>query len=629
MIEVKEKNIAMLYKEVAERYSSNPSFLTRKGNEYVGPTYSELYEQGLQLAEGLIDLGVQAGEHVGILADNRLEWILTDYGIQICGAADVPRGTDVTEKEITYILSHAEVKVVFVEHEKILKKLEQVQATLPNLTHIIMMDKESKSPNSSVLKLYDIIEKGRELRKNGSRKAEERMEKIQPGDTCTLIYTSGTTGDPKGVLLSHKNVVAPARTIPIKIRDTDRFLSILPIWHIFERAFAVMAASTGSSTYYTNIRNLREDFAIARPTFMASAPRLWENIYLGIKKKIDSGPAVPRALFTAACFCSNQVKSSILFLKGKENDLVNRNILVSALIRAPLRVLRIIIFFLPFLLLNAVVLRKIRAATGGCLRGSISGGGALPPHVDRFFNNIGISVLEGYGMTETTAVLAARTFQNLIIGSVGFPWPETQIRLVDISSGKVVYPPKRGVKGEIHAKGDQIMNGYYKNPEATEKVLKDGWMNTGDLGIITFKNVLKIVGRSKETIVLLGGENVEPVPIENKLLISPIIEHCMVVGQDKKYLSCLIVPSVEHLPDYGQDYASIAQNAEALKKMQTEVKSLISTENGFKSFEKVIDCRILSKPFEVGDELTNLFKLKRFITTEKYNDLIAQMYSDS
>lgn len=172
------------------------------------------------------------------------------------------------------------------------------------------------------------------------------------------------------------------------------------------------------------------------------------------------------------------------------------------------------------------------------------------------------------------------------------------------------------------------MKGYYKNPEATNKVLKDGWMNTGDLGMITFNNCLKIVGRSKETVVLLGGENVEPVPIENRLLESPFISQCMVVGQDKKYLSAIVVPSVDHLKDYGASTEDLAKNAEVQRLIRDEVKKLISNEAGFKSFEKIVDVRILPKPFEVGDELTNLFKIKRHVVTEKYRDLIESMYRE-
>jgi long-chain acyl-CoA synthetase len=571
---------------------------------------------------------------VALLADNRLEWIIADYGVLLTGAADVPRGTDVTDSDITYILPHSDAKVCFVENKAVLEKIEKNQSQLPNLKTIIMMDRETPV-SGGVLSMYDLIEKGKKLREQGDRRAEERMAQIKEDDLFTLIYTSGTTGAPKGVMLTHANMVSQVLNMPsdINLTPSDRIVSILPVWHVFERVFEMLAISRGVCTYYTNIRNIRDDMAIVRPTFMASAPRLWENIYQGILTRVEGGPAVRRALFNAAYYCSRNFKGAVRFLSSRQLDTHGRNPGISLLLGL-WNILRLFSFLIPNLLLDVIVLKKIRAATGGVLRGSVSGGGALPIHVDEFFNNIGIPVLEGYGMTETSPVLAVRTYKRLVPGTVGPIWPNTELRLIDIANGQVLYsteagsPQRRGVKGEIHVRGPQVMKGYYKNPEATGKVLKDGWMNTGDLGMITFNNCLKIVGRSKETVVLLGGENVEPVPIENRLLESPFIAQCMVVGQDKKYLSAIVVPSVDHLKDYGASTEDLAKNAEVQRLIRDEVKKLISNEAGFKSFEKIVDVRILPKPFEVGDELTNLFKIKRHVVTEKYRDLIESMYRE-
>jgi long-chain acyl-CoA synthetase len=273
-------------------------------------------------------------------------------------------------------------------------------------------------------------------------------------------------------------------------------------------------------------------------------------------------------------------------------------------------------------------LSKIRTATGGKIRGTLSGGGALPKHIDEFFNNIGIPLFEGYGLTETSPIISIRTFEKLIIGTVGPIYAETEIRLIDLNTGKQIYPGKNGygVKGEIHIKGPQVMKGYYKNKEATDKVLKDGWFNTGDLGVMTFNDCLKIVGRSKETIVLLSGENVEPTPIENKLLQSEFIDQCMVVGQDKKVLTVLIVPSLSKFTEYGNSQDQLANNKEVQKKIREEIKNLISNENGFKSFEKIQDFRLLPKSFELGDELTAKLSVKRHVVNEKYKQLFESMY---
>ncbi|MCB1310217.1 MAG: AMP-binding protein, partial [Leptospiraceae bacterium] len=482
-IEIKAKNLAELYRDAAEAYGDRAAFLTRDAKKnFVPITFKELYEHGINLATALIDMGVQAREHVGLLADNRKEWIIADYGILMCGAADVPRGTDVTDQDITYIIPHSDSKVVFVEHKQMFDKLQACRSQLPNVTQVVIMDQDAKVDGA--LNMYDLIEKGKQLRSQGDRRVEERVAQIKPDDLFTIIYTSGTTGAPKGVMLMHSNMITQVRNLPIKINETDRAVSILPVWHVFERVFEMLAISRGMPTYYSNVRNLREDLGSVQPTFMASAPRLWENVYLGIKKNLENASGVARGLFGAAYFCARMFQGSVRFMSGKKLDLVGRNPIAS-FFRGIFHFWRASFFVLPYLLLDTIVLKKIRKATGGKLRGSVSGGGALPLHVDEFFNNIGIPVLEGYGMTETSPVLAVRTWKRLVIGSVGPIYPETDLRLVDITTGNIIYPPERGRKGEIHVKGPQVMKGYYKNPEATDKVLKDGWMNTGDLGVVT------------------------------------------------------------------------------------------------------------------------------------------------
>jgi long-chain acyl-CoA synthetase len=255
--------------------------------------------------------------------------------------------------------------------------------------------------------------------------------------------------------------------------------------------------------------------------------------------------------------------------------------------------------------------------------------------VDEFFNFIGIPVLEGYGLTETSPVLAVRTWKNLVIGTVGPLYPETEIRIIDLNTGEILYPDNsradkgRGRRGEIHAKGPQIMRGYYKDPETTARVLRDGWFNTGDIGMVTFNDCLKILGRSKDTIVLLNGENVEPTPIESRLVHSPLIDHCMVVGQDQKFLGALVVPAMDGFRAAGVTAANmtdLAANPKARDLLDAEIRRIVSGDNGFKSFERIGDFRFLPKPFEVGRELTATFKLKRHILTDEYAGLIEEMY---
>ncbi|MDX2226043.1 MAG: AMP-binding protein [Verrucomicrobiae bacterium] len=632
------QNLAEMYTQAAARFGELPAFATRKkGGEWDKISYEELYEQGVCLATALmVRGGVQARDHVGILADNRREWIIADYGILLCGAADVPRGTDVTDGDITYIIPHADVKVLFVENVSMLKRVTALIDQLPLVRVLIVMDPAAEV-SGGVLKMQDLIAEGRALRGAGDREVEERVAAIRPDDLFTLIYTSGTTGTPKGVQLTHANMISQVRNLPFALTPQDRLISILPIWHSYERVFEMVAICFGACTYYTSLRGIAEDLKRVRPTMMPSAPRLWEHLYLKIFNSVKSGPALNQFLFHTAYFCSRMVQGSWYFLTCRKIDLTGRPLPLSLVLGLG-HALRALVFLIPYLILDALVLRKLRGVVGGCLRGTISGGGALQPHVDEFFNYIGIPVLEGYGMTETAPVLAVRSWKRLIIGTVGPIFPQTEIRIVDLNTGEILYPNAskagggRGLKGEIHAKGPQVMKGYYKNPEATAKVLKDGWMNTGDIGMVTFNDCLKIMGRSKDTIVLLSGENIEPIPIEARICQSPLVDQCMVVGQDQKQLGVLVVPSVEGYAQHGIQAATaaeLAQNAAALPLMAAEIKRLVNTASGFKSFEVVTDFRLVPKAFEVGDEMTSTFKLKRHIITAKYQPLIDEMYKDT
>ncbi len=620
------KNLAELYSDSARRFGDRPAFGTKDKHRHFSTTsFGEVYEAGAALATGLIELGLGAREHVAVLSENRKEWIIANYGILLCGAADVPRGTDVTDADIRYILPHSDARIVFVENDATLRRVQQNLSWIPQIAHVVVMDPESTEGGPKVVRMKDLLAKGKELRQSGER-VEQRAREIRPEDLLTIIYTSGTTGEPKGVMLTHANMISQLRNIPIEIGPGDRFLSILPVWHSFERVFQMGTIAMGAAQYYTNVRNIREDLSIVRPTFMASAPRLWESIYQGILSKIQSGSPVKRLLFRAAYGSALRVQRPIRFLKGNMLDLTGRTFLESAS-GAVLALLSVLVFAAPYLLLDTIVLRKIRQATGGKLRGTVSGGGALPYHIDEFFNAIGIPVLEGYGLTETSPGLAFRTPGRLVVGSVGPLFPETQVLLKDTETGEVLFPPRKGVKGEIHVRGPQIMKGYYKRPEITARVLsEDGWLNTGDLGIMTFNDTLKIVGRTKETIVLLNGENVEPVPIENRIAQSPLVDQVMVVGQDQKFLAALILPKLDRFPEHGSTYEELATNRVVIDRVTREVKDAICEANGFKAFERISDIRLLPKAFEVGDELSAKMSIKRHVVAARYQSLIDSMY---
>jgi long-chain acyl-CoA synthetase len=628
-------NVALLYREAAKRFDALPAFAIRKSALKWKPvTYSELYSQGLDLATGLIELGVKAREHVGLFGDNRFEWILADCAVQLCGAADVPRGRDISDSELIYIIDHAGVKVTFVETEELQDKILRLRPFLPGLREIILLDPAGKA-REGVLKLNDVYRLGADLRKGGDARAEERIKGIRPDDLFTLIYTSGTTGQPKGVMLMHSNMASQIRNMPVNYNCTDRVLSVLPIWHIFERVVEMYTISFGGCTYYSNIQTLGEDMRNVEPTFMASAPRLWEKLHERIIKGVKASHPVRQILFHIAYFLSRQYKESEYFITGK-NLKVNHQSWWKRLLFTPFHVIRWVIVLPWFGFFNAAVLERVRLGAGGSLKATISGGGALPIHIDRFFNYVGIPVLEGYGMTETSPVISARSNENLVVGTVGPPIPETEIRIADPETGEILYPninlPDNGrsLRGEILVRGPQVMKGYYKDTELTNQTFREGWLRTGDLGIFTHNDCLKILGRCKATIVLSSGENVEPEPIEMRLQQSQYIDQCMVVGQDKKFLAAIIVPELSEFRQAGFDEQSVeelSRNPRAYKIIRDEIQKMTSVSNGFKRYEQIKDFRIMNVSFQVGQELTNLYKIKRHEVESKFNHVIDDLFS--
>jgi long-chain acyl-CoA synthetase len=679
-------NLAEVFKETSEKFGENPAFWSKDENkEFKSTTYRELYQYGLALAESLIELGVKATDNIGLLADNRLEWIISDYGIILAGAANVPRGSDITDSEIVYILNHSEAKIVFLENDRVYEKFTKNRKEIPDVKTIVIMDPKTKlKEGGEIIFLQSLLDKGKQLLLKKEPKVYKRLTEIRPDFLFTLIYTSGTTGMPKGVMLTHANMMHQLKHVVPSVADVtpkDRMLSILPVWHIFERVMEYFTIINGAQTYYTKVTDLRNDIVKVKPTYMASAPRVWESIYTAIYNKVNDKkltPPVARFLFKVAYLYTKVYQTSTRFFQGNLVDYEGRNPFHSLLLLIQsivgwvvcgpftLTIASIVVGILSYgenetlvkiagvvgtiglffnqLTLDAIVLSKIRLATGGKLKASLSGGGALQRHVDEFFNNIGITVLEGYGMTETAPVISTRNMDRLVIGSVGpiVPLTELQIRddhdvvLTHIDDKGNVIKGELGLKGIVHVKGPQVMKGYYKNEEATNKVLVNGWMNTGDIGFITFNKTLTLKGRAKDTIVLLGGENVEPVPIEHKIEQSIYIHQVMVIGQDQKVLGAIIVPDFEHLIEWAKENgiqdqkpASLVENPKVIEFYKKEVRNYNSVKTGFKAFEQVQLVTLITKVFEVGDELTNSLKVKRHVVNAKYEDRIKALYKES
>jgi long-chain acyl-CoA synthetase len=632
---INTENLALLYKIAAEKFEALPAFASRENAlEWKPVTYRELYEKGIDLATGLIELGVKARDHVGLFGDNRFEWILSDCAVQLCGAADVPRGRDVTDDELAYIIDHSGMEITFVETDKMMNRILRLRQQLPNLREIILLDPKAKVAEG-VKRLTDILEYGSALRKRGDRQVEARIAGIKPDDLFTLIYTSGTTGKPKGVMLTHANMISQIRNLPGHHNCNDRILSVLPIWHIFERVMEMYTLSFGGCTYYSSILTLGEDMRNVEPTFMASAPRLWEKLHERILKSVQASHPVRRVLFHIAYFLARQYKVSEYFITNK-NLKLSKQPLWKTIILMPFHIIRWLIVLPWYGFFNAAVLERLRLGAGGSLKATISGGGALPIHIDKFFNYVGIPVLEGYGMTESSPVISVRSMDNLVVGTVGPPIPETEVRIIDPETGEILFPnsnlPDNGrlQRGEIWARGPQVMKGYYRDPELTNFAIRDGWLRTGDLGIITHNNCLKILGRYKATIVLSRGENVEPEPIEMRLSQSHYIDQCMLVGQNEKFVGALIVPELTTFQQAGfkeQSIEALAENPEAHRVIKEEIRRMTAGSNGYKPYEQIRDFRLLKQGFKVGHEMTNLFKIKRHVVAQKFNHVIAEIFS--
>lgn len=622
-----DATVAKVFQETARMYRDRPAFKVRDGDGYHPLTFGETYNLVRDIGTGLQAMGVKPGEKIGLLSDNRLEWILCDLACICIGAADVPRGSDSTPHEIDYILSHADVVAVFVENKLLLDKVFPLRSRLPSLRFLVVMDPGySESPPKDVYLLEDVAARGRARLAEGDRGFEDALGNVRSEDLATIIYTSGTTGEPKGVMLSHRNLMQNIEVLPgwLDMNENDRFLSILPPWHVFERMAEYLAIAIGASTAYTGIRTFASDMAVERPTFIASVPRIWEGIYTKVMARMEQEPERTRKIFLHLVEASKKYVRARKVLQG-----MDRQYREPSRLERLLKLLRALGTCAVLFPLYAFAQRKfapIRGRTGGRLRAAISGGGALPPYVDEFFAAVGITLLEGYGLTETSPVLAARTFRRQVLGTVGPPIPETEIVVVD-GEGEPLPPGEQGI---VKCRGAQVMEGYYKRPEETARAIDDeGWFDTGDLGRMTIRGELTLTGRAKETIVLLGGENIEPTPIEDAITESPFISQVMVVGQDSKALGALVVPDFHALglrsglEGMGPEELCSSEAVQVI--IREELRRLVSGERGFRSYERITRHRLLCKEFSLGEELTHTMKKRRNVIAEHYADLIREM----
>lgn len=625
----------------------SPSFVTR--------TYREAYADVLDFATALRSLGVRRGDHIGLISDNRREWLVTDLAALSLGCPDVPRGCDSMEREIAFILSTTDCRLACVENRAQLNKILNCRDSLPALETVVMFNEPAADDVSraaaarvTLLSFWALMKEGSAARAGDGSAIEAEIEKGSADDVATIIFTSGTTGEPKGVMLTHANYAWQLERVRriLRVEPGDMWLTILPVWHSFERIMQYIIIDRSSGMAYSKpvASIMLPDIAAIRPQLLPGVPRLWEALASGIFRNIRKAGGIKQALF------------GFFVAVGKKYCLF-RDLVFGRVVRFKPRVraLDTAVGFVPWILLwplqalgNLLVFSKIKAMLGGRIRVCISGGGALQPDIDAFYRAMGMNMLEGYGITETTPVLSFRDQWRPRPGCVGKIFPDTECRIVDQEKlaqaieGAVdgkwrvpeALPP--GTQGVIVVRGGQVMKGYYKRPDLTAKAIDaDGWFNTGDLGMLSYDGEIKITGRAKDTIVLLGGENIEPGPIEQAIKGFDCIDTVVVLGQDKKYLAALIVPAKDALRAWAagndipaDDWQVLLENPKVLQLFRAQIDARVNSQAGFRPFEFIFRFTLLAEPFQVGKELSGKQEIMRHRINEIYRKEIAALFAD-
>ena len=607
------------------KYSNYKAITDKYNNVFM--TYGELREEMINFASGLQALGVKKGDKVGLFAESNGLWMAISLGIQKCGAVDVIRGSNAPTEELQYITAHADCKGLILKDDKLFNSMKPFLNKY-KLDFVIITYSEGKIDTTGVkAKVYthqDIITLGKEN--------EFKPVEMDRNDDGSILYTSGTTGNPKGVMLSHGNTIYQIEVVHegFLAQPGENTLQILPIWHTYERIGQCYYISRGCHLHYTTLTGLKNDLATYSIDTFMSVPRIWESIRLGIYQKLKQASPVMYNIFDFAIKTSITYKTHRMYGERRITNKLNYHTLST--IRH--RIIRSFIKPLHVLFYNTLY-KKIKKAVGlGNIRASISGGGALSMQDELFYDAIGVNLRIGYGLTETAPVLTLRNVTDKnFLGSVGTPVRGCDLKVVD---PKTFEELPRFQKGLVIIKGPQVMKGYYKDEEATSKVMtSDGYFITGDLGWLTKQNNLVLVGRLKETIVLSSGENVEPVPIEEAILLSPYIDQIVLVGQDRNGVGALVVPSKEALEKCGinmkdlQSYtdANVYANPELEDLIKKEINTHIVNKPNLRVFEKVKQFALLKDSFSIENGLMSATqKVKRNKVFEKYEKEISKMY---
>lgn len=593
------KSIPAVLRENALTYNNKTAISYKKKGVFLSLTYAQFYERVLFLARGLRKAGMQPGDKVAIFSENRLGWAISDFGIQSAGGITVPIYATNTGKQAAYVINHCGAKIVFCSTKGQYEKLLSVKDQIPGVELVIAYERFMGDLSFPVYTQYQLSEMNTPLSEEDTALIEDQIDTITHDDILTIIYTSGTTGDPKGVLLTQRNVMINAEYgvkqlgMPIKEMTT---LSFLPLSHVLERTggYYVTLLSGNHIAFAENVAAVMENMVEIRPTSMVSVPRLFEKIYSRIYENVHQMPQLRRNLFHRAIEV------------GREY--VNKKYVS----KEPLGFLS-----LKYKFYDRLVFKKIRDRFGGRLNYFLCGGAPLDKTINEFMWIIGIPVFNGYGLTETSPAVTIASAGEVRFDSVGKVFRDTEVRLA--------------VDGELLVRGPQLMQGYYKNEEATKEAIVDGWFKTGDIATIDEDGFVYIIDRKKELIVTAGGKNIAPQPIENELKLDKYISQAIVFGDMKPYLVALLNPNLERLIDVAREenisYIDIDELVNHTRIRELYSKRIAEMNKNFPPYKTIKYCAIVPREFSIeGGELTPTLKMKRKVIYEKYKEIVDDLY---
>ncbi|NJO40955.1 MAG: long-chain fatty acid--CoA ligase [Cyanobacteria bacterium CRU_2_1] len=633
------RSLPELWSIVCQRFATITALHDPHSKPEVKLTYAELYQQIEQFAAGLQALGIWVNPdepfppRVALFADNSPRWLVADQGIMRAGAIDAVRGSQADVEELLFILRDSGAIALIVADLELFKKLRAGLGDLPVQFVVLLSDETPPEESLKILTFSQLLELGANFTLQPVNQTRETL--------ATLMYTSGTSGMPKGVMLSHGNLISQVLACPTVVtpQPGERILSILPIWHCYERTFEYFIFARGCTQIYTNIRHVKKDLKDYKPNYMVAVPRLWESIYEGVQKQFREQPENKQKLVNFFFKMSQRYIEARRTMQGLSLKNLNPPPLervwaaVQMAALAPVHQLG-----------DRLVYQQIRAGMGGEIKYVVSGGGSIADHLEDFFEIIAIEILGGYGLTETSPITNVRRPNRNLRGADGQPLPDTEIRIVDPETRQ---PLPTGKQGLVLIRGPQIMQGYYNNPTATAKAIDpEGWFDSGDLGVVTEQDDLIITGRAKDTIVLTNGENIEPQPIEDVCLRSVYIDQIMLVGQDQRSLGALIVPNGEalqkwatsqnlylRLPDDEKPTPSGTQDIDLDSKViqdlfRQELTREVKNRPGYRADDRIGAFCLLLEPFTIENGmLTQTLKIRRTVVTDRYRDMIDKMFA--